>query len=88
MKCVSYVGPVKVPELLAYFMTRYRTYQISFAVKSDGARTKDCAESGFGVAMTESVGGDNHRPNKALQRVRISAGRFHWCSVRAAELGR
>ena len=84
MKCVSYVGPVKVPELLAYFMTRYRTYQISFAVKSDGARTKDCAESGLGVAVTESVGGAKQPPNKALQRMRISAGRFHLRSVGAA----
>ena len=84
MKCVSYVATIKVAEPLAYFIATYRTYQVSFAVGSDSARTKDCAESGLGVAVTESVGGAKQPPNKALQRMRISAGRFHLRSVGAA----
>lgn len=88
MRRSSYVVTVKVPELLAYIMTTYRTCQVSFAVRSDRARTKDCAESDLGFAVTQSVGGDKQPPNKALQRTRISSGCFPWRSVRAAELGR
>jgi hypothetical protein len=88
VKCISYVVTVKLPDLLTYIMTTHRMGKVSCAVSSDRARTKDCAESDLGFAVTESVGGDKQPPNKALQRTRISAGCFHWRSVRAAELGR
>jgi hypothetical protein len=88
VKCISYVVTVKLADLLTYIMTTYRMGKVSCAIRSDRARTKDCAESYLGFAVTESVGGDKQPPNKALQRTRTSAGSFPWLHVRAAELGR
>ena len=63
MRRISNVVTVKAAELLAYIMTTHRTNQVSFAVRSDRAGTKDCVEADPGFAVTESVGGKKQPPN-------------------------